>query len=154
MSTKHKDNNHLFMPPWDFASTPGCRDVVKTAMDLKTLSRNVEAGEHSCPTEFFVDAKLCLMNAMAHHKDADNTRCIAKHASTMLKLTKQQENDVLKQSLIPVTKLPPRRRWQKGQNTRGPQRCQENKHKRRNQQHHTGIHHRACDHRWFSTSTH
>jgi hypothetical protein len=84
-SERYKENNYVFLYPFDLSETPGYMDVVPKLMDLSTLSANVEAGVYKSRDEFYADCKLTFENAIAYHKNRPASKWLVKLAKEMLK---------------------------------------------------------------------
>jgi endonuclease III len=92
-STKNMKVNYIFLEPHNLGDTPGYSEVVQKAMDLSTLSKNLEAGEYSNRNQFFDDADLIFHNALKYHRELEESDWILKLAAEMLKICENQRPD-------------------------------------------------------------
>ena len=90
-SEKHSKFNTIFLNPFDLSQTPGYLDICGKAMDLSTLSQNIENGLYSTRREFYDDCNLIFENAIKYHSDKDTTKWIVSPAKQMLKIAKREQ---------------------------------------------------------------
>lgn len=99
-SERYKENNYVFLYPFDLSETPGYMDVVSKLMDLSTLSANLESGTvYHTREEFYADAKRTFENAIAYHKNRPASKWLVKLAKEMLK-TFEKERIKAEKSII------------------------------------------------------
>jgi endonuclease III len=89
-STTCNDKIYLFLKPVDFQTAPGYRELVKTPMDLATLSQNLEEGRYKSRSDFFADARLIFENAIVYNENLDSD-WIVPVAKSMLEMCLEEE---------------------------------------------------------------
>ena len=93
-SGKNSKFNALFLNPFDLKDTPGYLDICGRAMDLSTLSQNIENGIYSNRNQVYNDCNLIFENAIKYHSDKDTTKWIVSPAQHMLKITKREQQKI------------------------------------------------------------
>ena len=93
-SGKNSKFNALFLNPFDLKDTPGYLDICGRAMDLSTLSHNLESGKYSNRKQVYDDCNLIFENAIKYHSDKDTTKWIVSPAQNMLKIAKREQQKI------------------------------------------------------------
>mmetsp|Transcript_2497 Transcript_2497/g.6005 ORF Transcript_2497/g.6005 Transcript_2497/m.6005 type:complete len:1362 (+) Transcript_2497:369-4454(+) len=93
-SGKNSKFNALFLNPFDLKDTPGYLDICGRAMDLSTLSQNIESGVYSSRRQVYDDCNLIFENAIKYHSDKDTTKWIVSPAQHMLKIAKREQQKI------------------------------------------------------------
>ena len=68
-SGKNSKFNALFLNPFDLKDTPGYLDICGRAMDLSTLSLNIDSGVYSTRKQVYDDCNMIFENAIKYHSD-------------------------------------------------------------------------------------
>jgi hypothetical protein len=95
-SEKNSKYNQMFMNPFPLDQVPGYLDVCPKAMDIWTLSDNLEKGLYPSYHEFFKDCFMIFDNAVKYHSDKDPTKWLVAPAKSMLKIARKQQQNVEK----------------------------------------------------------
>ena len=93
-SGKNSKFNALFLNPFNLNDTPGYLDICGRAMDLSTLSHNIESGVYSNRKQVYDDCNLIFENAIKYHADKDTTKWIVSPAQHMLKIAKREQQKI------------------------------------------------------------
>ncbi len=93
-SGKNSKFNALFLNPFDLKDTPGYLDICGRAMDLSTLSLNIDSGKYSNRKQVYDDCNLIFENAIKYHSDKDTTKWIVSPAQNMLKIAKREQGKI------------------------------------------------------------
>lgn len=90
-SEKNRKYSNMFQYPFDLNQVPGYLDVCPKAMDLTTLSHNLDDGRYSTREEFLDDCFMIFENAIKYHSDKDQTKWLVPPAQQMLKIAKREQ---------------------------------------------------------------
>ena len=93
-SGKNSKFNALFLNAFDLKDTPGYLDICGRAMDLATLSHNIETGVYSNREQVYDDCNRIFENAIKYHSDKDTTKWIVSPAQHMLKIAKREQQKI------------------------------------------------------------
>lgn len=88
---KNRNYNSVFLHPFDLNQVPGYLDVCPKAMDMSTLTNNLNDGLYSNREEFLEDCFMIFENAIKYHSDKDQTKWIVPAAQQMLKIAKREQ---------------------------------------------------------------